>query len=389
MIRFSSPPRTSIIKSSEETPGSAPERLEQTDEPRNTAMQAGRKARRGLFSNKSIVDPPDHTDHYIKVPCGYMAVVDDDRIEPTLYQPTPKGLQLLINDFICRTGLKLDMIDQAGHSDYPLKDRFTAAKVVIDKAFPEGIEPKAVILCYGQMHAVPVLMVRNGLEKLLIIFDSTSGGIQHQYHEIADDYPGYQVMLNRGTRQADSQSCITDAFEILCRALEIKNVRELICGRAQKIEKVVEVKAVVDVEEMVEVKKGDMPSTLRNLKERPKFVNKKELKLENFYLFNMPEELCFTAQRREFLTSNGVDLKRTFQQAGTSTTLKRELFGSREISLNQGIDSLNTIMPSTYHLINHYLYDASVRHKKIILSALAESEMKVAFLSVSLSNLSS
>lgn len=362
MLRFNSPPPNAVMRPADKPPGSAPERLQRSQKREDLEMQEPRNILKRVRSQDSFDGDVSHPDYYMKLPCGYRVLDNNDIVEPILFQPTPKGLQLLIDDFTGRTGHRLEMLDQAGQASDTVRDRFQHARARIDAAFPQGDKPAALILSYGQMHAVPVLLFRQGREKHLVIFDSTSGGIIPQYYAVANTYPDFKVMLNRSTRQADTQSCITDAFEILCRALAIDDIGAQVLGRATKA--------------------SPQPQAPES-SGRPRIFKKPRLDSDNFYLFGMPEALCFTAQRSEFLNATGADRNLSFMQDGVRTTLDRELRKHREISHHglrpaPGSDARLKLLG-----INSYLYEASRRHKRTIdrlLAAVApEDDLQRAF----------
>ena len=294
----------------------------------------------------SLVNYPEH---YVKRPCGYSIVEHGETIEPILYQPTPEGLQVLIDHFVQNTGLRLSLLDQSDKGDKTNIERLKAAKTYIDSVFPEDDKPTAVILSCGQMHALPVLLVRQAGVKHLIILDATCGGTEKTYRAVADAFPSHGVLLNHGTRQADTQSCITDSFEILSAALQIEDVGAKICARI--------------------IRKDDGAAHARRL-----FIPEKIARFGNFHLFRMPEELCFTAQRSEFTKDKALaDMHKSFQLAGQPTTLERERVKNREFTRRPAAPTEGVGTSASYGSINHYLYNASRRHKQII-DAVLEAE---------------
>ena len=122
----------------------------------------------------------------------------------------------------------MKLLDQSDNAT--IITRFGAAKTVIDAVFPEDGKPTAVILSCGQKHALPVLLVRQAGVKHLIILDATCGRIETTYRGGANAFPVHEVLLNHGTRQADTQSCITDSFEIPSAALEIEGIDAKSCA---------------------------------------------------------------------------------------------------------------------------------------------------------------
>ena len=291
----------------------------------------------------------------MKLPSGFRTVINGAAFEPMLFQPTPLGLQLLIDDFVGRTGHRLEMVDQEHVSGNAVRDRFNAAKETLDAVALADGKPVAIILSRGQQHAIPVMLQQHEAERWLIIFDSNSGGSTKQYHAVANTFPNCKVMLNRGTRQRDTQSCITDAFEVLCRAFDVEDLCAQIDAKANR-------------EEMSPVQ----PAPVNGARLR---FSGTALKQENFYLFGMPEELCFTAQRTEFIEKDAVaNLKKKFRMGDTVTTLDRELLRHREVSQREQLDPDGLGMKIIHFGINNHLHVASRKHKAIIDSTLRQSE---------------
>lgn len=356
MLRFSSPPRSAIIKQDENPPGSAPERLQRQGNPDNSEKHELNAKMKRSGSSSSVESTVGYPDHYMKLPSGYRTVINGADSEPMLFQPKPLGLQLLIDDFAGKTGHRLEMLDQEHLPGNTVRDRFNAAKEKLDSVVLADGQPVAIIMSRGQQHAIPIMLQQHGVERWLIIFDSNSGGIAKQYYAVANTFPNCKVMLNRGTRQRDTQSCITDAFEVLCKAFDVDDLCAKIGAKADK--------------EIMTPPVGRSPVG----RERPRFSGA-VLQQENFYLFGMPEELCFTAQRAEFIEqSAGADLHKKFRMGDTMTTLYRELLRHREVSQCELPGPGTSGMKIRHFGINNYLYVASRKHKAIIDSTLRRSE---------------
>lgn len=281
-------------------------------------------------------DPDLHPDHYMKLPSGYVSSVDGEMVEPTLYQPTPAGLDVLTQYFSHTAGIDLRHFPQENFTKDTIRDRFNHfADAVAGYELKDG-QSIGVVLSYGQMHAIPVMLEQRNGAKYLVIFDSTSGPITKQYYHVANRFTDFQVMLNKGTRQADKQSCITDAVEILRVALKTPQVLESVLEKS-------------------ELQSNAEPEPTG----RRKFIQPIKLAQENFHLFTMPEALCFTAQRPTFITDTvQADIDKTIKRGDSSTSLGRELTKHTQISFRP--NSRN------YFPMNAYLYDASRMHKRII-----------------------
>ncbi|MEB0023761.1 hypothetical protein [Actimicrobium sp. CCI2.3] len=282
-----------------------------------------------------------YDDYFREIGSGYRKNINHVMVEPMICQPTPKGLALLVDDFVARTGHDLRIEDQQKY-DEPLFSR-TKRLALFSKTLPADIfhqpGPVGVILTLGQQHAIPVLFVRKDEVKYVLIFDSNSGSMTKGYRRAGLSFPDCKVMLNVGTRQADAQSCITDAFEILCRAFTVDDLVDKINAKVNA--KVVEEPA----------------APVRSVS---RFVVP-ELNVHNFYLFRMPEELCFTAQCTKFVTEQSMaNLQLPIRDSkGQLTTLENFMRSKRTV----GIDNHRSKTLG----INSYLHDVSIEHKKRIM----------------------
>lgn len=278
-----------------------------------------------------------YDEYFREIGSGYKKNINHMMVEPMICQPTPKGLALLVDDFVARTGHDLRVVDQQKY-DEPLFSR-TKRFALFSKTLPADIfhqpGPVGVILTLGQQHALPVLFVRKEDVNHVLIFDSNSGGLTKGYRRVGHSFPDCKVMLNIGTRQADAQSCITDAFEILCRAFTVEHLVDKVNAN------------LVDEE----------PARPRSTS---RFVVP-TLDVQNFSLFRMPEELCFTAQRTDFVT---VSAKANLQlpirdNKGQLTTLENFLRSKKTVGIaNHRSKTLG---------INSYLHDVSIEHKQRIM----------------------
>ncbi|NDP59696.1 MAG: hypothetical protein GZ090_10100 [Oxalobacteraceae bacterium] len=321
-------------------------RLEDRDEPptRLTATSPpGRIAPSDFLSvdlDAQAVGASEKYDKYFhEIGCGYKKLVDYMYIEPAICQPTPAGLSLLVEDFVARTNHDLRAVDQQ-QDDGPVPtmiDRFKkfgaqAAAIPFDPLRPVG-----VILTHGQHHACPVLFMRKDQTNYVLIFDSTSGSMKKAYRKVGTFFPDCQVMLNDGTRQSDSQSCITDAYEILTRAFTVDDL-------------------IGKVEARVIDERAASSSTAASV--RASRFSAPEV--DNFRLFRMPEELCFTAQRTAFVTQTSkAEMQMPIRDRdGRLTTLKDMMRLQKTVAIgNQSEKWIG---------INSYLHDVSVEHRERI-----------------------
>lgn len=359
-VRFNSPPPGNIVASPKVAPHSEPlrSRVRAPAPPLRTNGLAG-----GRSGN---IVPVDHAHnvmrnpgYYLKLPSGYRVTIGNELVEPSIYQPTPEGMQVLVDDFVSRTGCTLLLHDQSTPAcgNLGIDERFKMVKPTLDAIhLDDGHCRVGIVLSNGQRHAIPVLLARHGVTKYLFIFDSNSGGAMRQYYQVANAFPEYQILLNAGTRQADSQSCITDAYEVLCAALQMPALCESILAKIDP--------------DALNGRSEEHESN--NRARRPRLFGP-VLDGDNFHVFGMPEELCFTAQRTEFITrSSGADLGKRIVIHGRSTTLEHELIRHKEISLRPPGSSLPDGSPRSRCVgLNSYLYRASRLHKQLIDQILA------------------
>jgi hypothetical protein len=162
--------------------------------------------------------------HYLRLNPGMALLVDDRMQAPTIFQPTPEGLRLLIANLKQQVSVDLRVHEKSAHTSDRRPDRVRDFLDHADLSALSESHPIGVILTDGQNHAIPIMLARHQDKNYLLVFDSTSGAVIRGYYELADHYQAFQVRVNVGTRQADSQSCITDSFEILKHALQLPDM---------------------------------------------------------------------------------------------------------------------------------------------------------------------
>jgi hypothetical protein len=228
--------------------------------------------------------------HYEVKPSGYAMEVDDYRIEPMIYQPTPIGVDLLCTHLSEKLKIQMVCLDQRDSvSNWNLQlDRFRdlAARLKFLPSFREL--PLGVILSHGQGHATPVVLSHFEGTDRLTIFDSTSGMMLPTYFQVANAFPEFEVGLNKGTRQSDKTSCITDALVILPIALQA----DVLATTAHPDYRV------------------ELPP-----KRKSRFIGP-TLSQDNFYLFRLSERLLVTAQNPLYVEDSAPDLSVVISDSG-------------------------------------------------------------------------
>jgi len=276
--------------------------------------------------------------HYLALAPGFEILEEGRYVAPTLYQPTPAGLSLLVEAHLCNNEVDFRVHEKRPETGESLFNRVQEFMGSSDLGKLAPNHPIAVILLNGQMHAIPLFFAVRKEQKYLLILDSTSGPVQQQYWTVAKSFPDFEVRLNAGTRQADSQSCINDAFEVLKQCFTLGNLIDLVedrrCGR----------KSAVSGNSLLKVERSTKP--------------------DNFSLFNLPEELAFVAQRATFLQESGLDMSKPITVEGRTCSLGMHVtistdFGRkvRELPVGYEFESIQA---------NTYLYQASERHRAII-----------------------
>jgi hypothetical protein len=379
MIRFDSPLQSRPPLAGNESTSAAPGQPTKTLPAApflSPQLESGKRKKIFVTIGEKAVGESEHgspraNEYYVTLPAGYEVPTSDGYIEAMICQPTPAGMQILVNEFRKNTGCDLHLLDQPGR--HSIKDLFAA--------FPGYVEANihladgdrvGVILSQGQNHAVPVILASHEGQRYLFIFDSTSGGQTRQYYHVANACPDFRVLLNAGTRQADSQSCITDSYEILCRALQLPELCKLILNKVNAGGEAGSAAKADDAVGAGTAESNSFISPGSPKLQRPRFIGV-TLKRDNFQLFQMPEELCFTAQRSDFIEKGArADLHKQYLVDNKLTTLARELSASKKFSYwtqeKMGGDAGEK---DHRRDLKNYLYSASRRHKQIIDNYLA------------------
>jgi hypothetical protein len=196
-------------------------------------------------------------------------------------QLPPNNMALLMTDFTTRTGQDLRMVDQRNAIETPsdILGRFEHFSRTFDFGTLQESRTVGIILCYGQQHAIPVLITDHDNTKFMLIFDAAPNARITDYWNVAKLFSDYGVLLNT-THQPHTrtQSCVTDACEVLCRAFRTNGL----------IEKVIEKIGMPDESKNSET--SLLTTHHVGLNNQP----------ENFSLFKMPEELCRHTQKPSF-----------------------------------------------------------------------------------------
>lgn len=329
------------------------------------------------------------TDHYLARETNYQLAAEGEYVRPTIYQPTPEGMEILVEEFRERTGLDLRVHDLGESRDRKrsLTENFKSFRKFIanDIRLEEGSRV-GVVLMQGQNHAIPVLLAMEKGRRYLFVFDSTSGGYQHEYRDVAKDYGDFRVMLNNGTRQADTQSCITDAYEVLTRALKLPDTCQLVLDKARAKENGENFGVQAAHGNASSPLSDSEPGSLQNAEKerdqeawgnagsessdsggRPRIGSSSKsdaAQPDNFSIFPMPEELCFTAQNSKFIEIDSqADVNKKYVIDGKSMTLGLELAQSRKFRYPPLFNERGEVRNFE---VKRYLYVASLRHKQII-----------------------
>ncbi len=121
---------------------------------------------------------------YNTIPAGFSQEIDGMRIEPLMYQPTPKGLAVLCAHYSSKYNIDLRCINLELHTELTrgdnLLENFNCFKKHYLELFTlsEG-QTRGIILCYKQNHVVPVLITQQDSEKYLTLklIDSDSAAV--------------------------------------------------------------------------------------------------------------------------------------------------------------------------------------------------------------------
>lgn len=269
---------------------------------------------------------------YVKKNTGFLLKRDDTLTPTFIYQPTPEGVAELCAHYSQKYSIDLRCIDlreqvESGDNIYKFFDYLRRTPSLLETT--EG-QMTGFILSHGQHHVVPLLIAKIEGISYMVSFDSTSGSRIKGYFGIADLFPSTQFYLNKGTRQADEGSCMTDAICVLKEALLIPDIIDLIRSK---------------------------PVTHDPAFEPGRFFSKP--KPEHFHLFTMPEELLLTAQRSRYLNEANTNV---ILRGGRSLQEYRDNFLLPVILLNVPMDSSER--PVTP--INGYLYLKAAEHKGIL-----------------------
>lgn len=276
-------------------------------------------------------------DFFHAKPCDYKILVDGVYIEPQVVQPLPNGAQIIADYYKEKYKVDIRIVDhtQSVESGDNITARFKQfQKETLTTHSNENNQAVGYILMHGLHHAIPVIMTREENKDYLIIFDSTSGSRKKGYYQIANIIPDVTVLLNNGTRQADTGSCVTDALCILKDALRIEGIANYL------------------IKNKLVAAGSQTPSPER------KSVATATLLYNNFSIFSMPERLLKSAQVSDYLTVSDADMNAVISTKGTTLEERREK--------DKLIVTLNRNPPKETG-INNYLYQKSQRHAKIIL----------------------
>lgn len=283
---------------------------------------------------------------YIKKPSGLKVEVNHTLVEPIIYQPTPAGVQLLCEHYSVKSGIDLRCDDFSSHAKAKVDflELFREFSRRHLEALLESDHPIGMVLTNGQNHAFPVLYLPaeniHG-KPSLVIFDSLAANSTKAYYKVAELFPNLNVYLNSGTRQADKQSCITDAICILKQALLLEGVQATLASKRFE-------------------KHQDYRQTRFFTKDKP----------TNFWLFRMPEPLLLTAQRSSYLEQAEADLSYVIRGKFTLNYYRDKFRLSVQLVSGQGQNSRTSE-------VNSYLIAKAVQHKKYLdsmLKAIPEHE---------------
>jgi len=274
--------------------------------------------------------------HYLVVEPRFELLVDGAYRTPEINQPTPDGLRLLV-----AAHQKKNEVDLRVHEKQPQTEDLVAARVIEFMKSADISElgenhPIGVILSHRQKHAIPIFLAVYAGKKYLVVLDSTSGAYEKQYWEVAQRFPEFQVRLNQGTRQADNQSCITDAFEILKQCYTVGALMRRIDERRA------EEPSRANPKSRISTSGVQCPS--------------------NFSLFKLPEELAFVVQRATHLEESNLQMDQPVTVEGRTCPLSTHVVISTDFGRKHSEDAGD----GERIRANIYLYQASWRHRETI-----------------------
>ena len=293
---------------------------------------------------------PEHPEFYSKIPSGYKVEISGHMIEPMIYQPTTAGMEILTEHYKTKYAVDIRVIDQSKAEVIGdnLKHRFAAFKTFLDSKKDE-IEKEisagkqiGFVLTHGCNHTIPLIISkdRDG-NKVMTIFDSTSGPRTKGYYLIANMFDDYNLMLNNGSRQKDGQSCMVDSIAILKDALRMPDLAQYLI--THKI--------------MREERAREEDEKEAGAAARPRQFFGTALTRDNFKLFLMPEELLKTAQRSEFAEESKPDETKIITASNKTLEQKR---GENRVTVHFDREEGGDLK------INQYLHKKSWKYAKII-----------------------
>lgn len=302
---------------------------------------------------------PERPDFYSKIPSGYKVEIAGHMIEPMIYQPTTAGMEILAEHYRKKYAVDIRIVDQSKAEIIGdnLKHRFAAFKTFLDSKKDE-IEKEisagkqiGFVLTHGCNHSIPLIISRDhDGNKVMTIFDSTSGPRTKGYYLIANMFDDYNLMLNKGSRQKDGQSCMVDSIAILKDALRMPDLAQHLISH-----------------KIAETERSEEDGKEGGATARPRQFFGTALTRDNFKLFLMPEELLKTAQRSEFVEESIPD-KTKIITASNKTLDQKRVEDRVTVHFNREGGDLK---------INQYLHKKSWKYAKIISEELEKKAPEV------------
>jgi hypothetical protein len=276
--------------------------------------------------------------HYLALSPRFEIYSDGEYRCPVIYQPTPEGLRALVDAHGHHNSVDFRVHEKSPATPDKIADRVTEFLTEADLSSLNRNHPIAAILCFEQNHAIPIFLAVHEARKVLLVLDSTSGPIAQQYWAIARRFPDFEVRLNAGTRQADNQSCLNDAFEILKQCFTVGNLLE-----------------------RVEARGISTAAPLGN----SRLHVRRESQPDNFSLFKLPEELAFVVQRAGYFDEYDLDMGRPITVEGRTCPLGMHVIISTEFGRKHRTDADGSSQVERMK-VNAYLYKASRDHRDTI-----------------------